>query len=129
MHEQTKINIEGDAHVKVDPITTFDSLFSHARSLGVMLKADPMGTATQLAISAGDTIASARGDLPSNDLAEETADLVLTALVLAGLRGVTSEAMRRALERSVEQQVAGAVANSLNTAFRSLGAKGSIIHN
>jgi hypothetical protein len=116
-----QIRISGRTDVNVEQIQSFEGLMALTGNFARLQQADPIATALNLAVNAGDLIASARGDFGNEDLADEVADMVISSLVLATLRGLTTAEVLEALRRRFEAQATDAVGTLIQEAMVTAG--------
>jgi phosphoribosyl-ATP pyrophosphohydrolase len=110
---EPKIRVAGMSSVSVDPVSTIDDLTAIARKFGRLVEADLPGAALKLTTATGDLIASVSEDFGREDFAEEVADVLIAAFVVATQRGLDSDDIIDAVNGRLRQQSSEAVSKSV----------------
>lgn len=113
LNNEPKIRVTGLSNVAVDPVATIDDLAVVTRKFGRIVQADMAGAALKLSTATGDLIASVQGGDTREGFAEEVADVVIAAFVVAAERGLNTRDIKVALQERLRKQSSDAVADSV----------------
>lgn len=113
LNNEPKIRVTGLSNVAVDPVATIDDLAVVTRKFGRIVQADMAGAALKLTTATGDLIASVQGGDTREGFAEEVADVVIAAFVVAAERGLDARDIKVALQERLRKQSSDAVADSV----------------
>lgn len=121
MNNEPKIRVAGLSNVTVDPVATIDDLAVVTRKFGRIVQADLPGAALKLSTATGDLIASVLGGDSREGFAEEVADVVIAAFVVAAERDLNASDLKLALRERLREQSSKAVADSVRNMLAERG--------
>jgi len=108
-----KIRISANTNVTVDPISTFADLLTVSGKLASIEKATPGSTVPKLVTAVGDLSASVVQNGDTLEVAEETAGVVVAALGIAAMKGVSADLLLEAIRDTVSRDVNRVFVNAL----------------
>lgn len=121
LQAEPKIRVTGLSNVAVDPVATIDDLAAITRKFGRLVDADMPGAALKLSTCTGDLIASVQNGDSIEGFAEEVADVVIAAFVVAAERGLDAGDIKAALQVRLRQQSSEAVADCVRNTLAARG--------
>lgn len=120
-NNEPKIRVNGMSYVAVDPVATIDDLAVVTRKFGRIVQADMAGAALKLTTATGDLVASVQGGDTREGFAEEVADVVIAAFVIAAERGLDARDLKLALQERLREQSSKAVTESVRNMLAERG--------
>jgi len=90
-----KIRINANTGVVIDPIHSFNDLAVISGKFAKLVDADKPGSVMRLTTAVGDLTASVQDGDTTIGMAEEVADVVIAAMVVAAQHNVCGELLRR----------------------------------
>ena len=118
---EPKIRIRGASSVTVDPISSIRDLADVTRKFGRIVAADLPGAALKLTTATGDLVASVQQGDTREGFAEEVADVVIAAFVVASQFGLSADDIKPALQERLRDQASKAIAASVTELLQSRG--------
>lgn len=109
MNLEPKIRVAGMSGVSVDPVATVGDLAIITRKLGRLTDTNLRFAALNLATCAGDVAASVRDSDSPEGFADEIADTVIAAFVVAAEFGLDGAAIQDAIQNRLGAQSSQAV--------------------
>lgn len=114
-----KIVITGSQKVRVQPFHTIEQFGQLIGKLGRIASANAAGSAMRLSTATGDLIASVQDG--HNDIAEEAANVIIAAAIIAIGSGINADQLAEALRAEVERQAGDNLARKMSEVFSDAG--------